>query len=71
MDEIKSGLVPFPDPAGNQKPVPVISRPCLINKELVCGFELSYSRCSQIQTGLIVPQLMLKRTATDACLHSH
>lgn len=24
MDEIKSGLVPFPDPAGNQKPVPVI-----------------------------------------------
>jgi len=25
MDEIKSGLVPFPDPAGNQKPVPVIS----------------------------------------------
>ena len=24
MDEIKSGQVPFPDPAGNQKPVPVI-----------------------------------------------
>ena len=27
MDEIKSGLVPFPDPAGNQKPVPVIFVP--------------------------------------------